>query len=67
MHDTIDLALGEYPRLMAIRVDLRFPKLRNNEKSGNVMTDFLRSLQSQIDHSGKRKKREGSIRVMPFT
>ncbi|EPU4807222.1 inovirus Gp2 family protein [Vibrio cholerae] len=65
MHDTIDLALGEYPRLMAIRVDLRFPKLRNNEKSGNVMTDFLRSLQSQIDHSGKRKKREGSARVHP--
>lgn len=32
--------------------------------SGNVMTDFLRSLQSQIEHSGKRKKREGS-RVHP--
>nr|WP_302051409.1 inovirus-type Gp2 protein [Vibrio cholerae] len=42
MHDTIDLALGEYPRLMAIRVDLRFPKLRNNEKSGNVMTVVVR-------------------------
>jgi len=49
MHNTMDLALDEYPRLMAIRVDLRFPKLRENEKSGNVMTDFLRSLQSLVD------------------
>ncbi|MEL7366564.1 MAG: inovirus-type Gp2 protein [Pseudomonadota bacterium] len=35
MYDTVDLALDEYPRLMAVRVDLRFPKLRKNEKSGN--------------------------------
>lgn len=40
MHNTIDLALDEYPRLMAIRVDLRFPKLRKNEMSGNVISSL---------------------------
>ncbi|MDC5807401.1 inovirus Gp2 family protein [Vibrio europaeus] len=66
IHNTIELALDDYPRLMALRVDLRFPKLRQQEECGNVMTDFIRSLQSQIDHSGKRKRREGR-RAHPCT
>ncbi|MFA0608500.1 inovirus Gp2 family protein [Vibrio sp. 10N.222.49.B4] len=65
MHATIERALDDYPRLMAIRVDLRFPKLRSKEEGGNVITDFIRSLQSQIAYSGKRKKRQESGRVHP--
>lgn len=66
IYDTIDRSLKAYPRTMALRVDLRFPKLRSKEECGNVMTNFIRSLQSQIDYSERRKKREG-VRVHPCT
>ncbi|AMF95117.1 inovirus Gp2 family protein [Vibrio fluvialis] len=64
IHDTIERALDDYPRLMALRVDLKFPQLREREDLGYLMTDFIRSLQSQIDHSGRKRKREGG-RVHP--
>ncbi|WP_217531841.1 inovirus Gp2 family protein [Vibrio metschnikovii] len=60
IYKTIERALDDYPRLMALRVDLRFPQLREREDVGYLMTDFIRSLQSQIDYSGLKKKRAGS-------
>jgi secreted Zn-dependent insulinase-like peptidase len=44
----MERALDDYPRLMALRVDLKFPQLREREDLGYLMTDFIRSLQSQM-------------------
>ncbi|EHU4848719.1 transposase [Vibrio vulnificus] len=59
IYDTIEQALDAYPRTMALRVDLRFPKLRNGQEKCGAITDFIRSLQSQIEYDGRRKERHG--------
>jgi hypothetical protein len=61
IYNTIEIALDNHPRLMAIRVDLRFPKLKAHQEWGNVMQLFIRSLQSQIDCTTRRKQRLGEI------
>ncbi|MBE4327428.1 inovirus Gp2 family protein [Vibrio parahaemolyticus] len=64
IYDTIGQAMDDYPRTMALRVDLRFPKLRNGQEKRGAITDFVRSLQSQIEYDGRRKERHGQ-RVHP--
>ncbi|MGO3344163.1 MAG: inovirus Gp2 family protein [Marinomonas sp.] len=59
IYNTIEMALASYPRLMAIRVDLKFPKLKSKKEWGNVIQLFMRSLQSQIDCSARRRERQG--------
>ncbi|MEZ8616361.1 inovirus Gp2 family protein [Vibrio splendidus] len=61
IYNTIEIALDNYPRLMAIRVDLRFPKLKAHQEWGNVVQLFIRSLQSQIDCTARGKQRLGEM------
>ena len=61
IYDTIDKAITEYPRTMAVRIDLRLPQsLFINNSS--MIKNFMASLDSQIQADLSRKKREG-IRV----
>lgn len=59
IYDTIDNALEEHPRTMAIRIDLRFPKFEQRLYQPHVVSDFIRSLESQIKAEQYRKEREG--------
>lgn len=43
IYDTLDLALEDHPRTMAVRVDLRLPLLMVMEES-NLMKNFIASL-----------------------
>ncbi|MBB6055380.1 inovirus Gp2 family protein [Tolumonas osonensis] len=74
---TIDKAVIEFPRTMALRVDLRMPYIpdRNDHfdvdspvhdlnTSNEVISRFIDSLKSQIKADLKRKKNQGS-RVHP--
>jgi len=58
IYDTVEKALDEHPRTIAIRVDLRFPKFDKVEYEGRVITDFIRSLESQVKSEQYRKERE---------
>lgn len=51
---TIDLALEEYPRLMAFRVDLRYPEgflLPSEIYLNKTLTEFFKSFRAKIDHN----------------
>ena len=58
IYDTVEKALEEHPRTIAIRVDLRFPKFDKKQYDTRVITDFIRSLESQIKAEQYRKERE---------
>ncbi|MGL4225527.1 MAG: inovirus Gp2 family protein [Vibrio sp.] len=58
IYDTLDLALDDYPRTMAVRVDLRLPLLMVMEDS-NLMKNFMASLDAQIQADLRRKQRAG--------
>ncbi|WP_373203774.1 inovirus Gp2 family protein [Citrobacter amalonaticus] len=72
--DVIDKALGEYPRILAVRVDLHLsPNWFSNDMitcpvnlSENVMARFTRSLDAKIKHYQYRSGKEGK-RVHPCT
>lgn len=66
MIDTLTKGLNEYPRLMALSVILRYPENCEYEcnTTSTVITDFIRSLKSQIKASMYRKKKKG-IRIHP--
>ncbi|MGR6861603.1 inovirus Gp2 family protein [Aliivibrio salmonicida] len=61
IYNTIDKAITEYPRTMAVRVDLRMSKSLLFDKS-SVIKNFIASLDAQIQADLNRKKRKG-IRV----
>ncbi len=70
--DTINFSLSEYPRTMAIRVDLRLPYIPEPSNhmdadmpvnflsiNRKVVSRFFASLQAQIKHDLDCKKKEG--------
>lgn len=61
IYNTIDKAITEYPRTMAVRIDLRMSKSLLFDNS-SVIKNFIASLDSQIQADLNRKKRKG-IRV----
>lgn len=63
---TIDRALKQYPRLLAIRVDLRFPDEEESPDCPDqcytgpeVITRFINSVKAQIKADIKRKRNAG--------
>lgn len=62
---TIDRALQEHPRTLAIRFDLRFPQWMG-EVDTAMISRFLASLRAKIDADLRRKSCDGS-RVYPCT
>lgn len=58
IYDTLDLALHDHPRTMAVRVDLRLPILMVMEDS-NLIKNFIASLDAQIQADLRRKERAG--------
>ncbi|ENM6633883.1 inovirus Gp2 family protein [Vibrio vulnificus] len=61
IYDTLDLALDDHPRTMAVRVDLRLPRFMVMEES-NLMKNFIASLDAQIQADLRRKEREGKTK-----
>lgn len=55
IYNTIDKAITEYPRTMAVRVDLRMSKSLLFDNS-SVIKNFIASLDSQIQADLNRKK-----------
>ncbi|WP_336798350.1 inovirus Gp2 family protein [Erwinia aphidicola] len=70
--ETINKALNEYPRLLAVRLDLRLPDddlsdcLTNYKPDADVITRFIASLKAQIKASVKQRKKAGK-RTFPCT
>jgi hypothetical protein len=65
MYLTINKALEEHPRTLAIRFDLTFPEWMGFIHT-DVISKFLASLEAQIEADLKRKAKSG-IRVYPCT
>ncbi|HFJ0418677.1 inovirus Gp2 family protein [Pseudomonas aeruginosa] len=54
LKSTIGLALGQYPRLLAFRVDLRLPlgiDLPDYAYTNQVMSKFIESFKAKIEHN----------------
>ncbi|MCP1605989.1 inovirus Gp2 family protein [Pseudomonas citronellolis] len=54
LKNTIGLALGQYPRLLAFRVDLRLPlgiNLPDYAYTNQVMRKFIESFKAKIEHN----------------
>lgn len=58
MYDTIDKAIEDHPRTMAVRVDLRIGSTRSHFNS-SIISRFIESLSAQIDATERRKRRQG--------
>lgn len=58
-YETIQRSLEQYPRTLALRVDLRFPRQPHawwhGQESG-VLQDFFDSFKSKIEHDRRRAK-----------
>ncbi|EBU7357789.1 inovirus Gp2 family protein, partial [Salmonella enterica subsp. enterica serovar Poona] len=63
--DTFDCALNAYPRVLALRVDLRLPDTPAATDAA-VISRFTDALKSRIDAYFVRQRREGK-RVWPTT
>ena len=60
LNRTITLALNQYPRVIAFRVDLRLPRLMgvpDDALSNRVISRFLESFKAKIEHN-RDKARE---------
>ena len=58
----IDQALADYPRIMAIRFDLHFPRCYSDidydrQNAGVVMTAFIKSLKAKIESNIERRRK----------
>ncbi len=61
LKSTIDLALDQYPRILAFRIDLHLPygtDLPNYCYSNQVMTNFLESFKAKIKHNREMAKKQ---------
>lgn len=58
IQQTLDYAFNEYPRICAIRFDLRFPMFYFASDS-DAISKFTASLKAQIKANLKRKRKEG--------
>lgn len=61
IHKVLNNAVDEYPRVCAIRIDLRFPPFLTSNKS-HVISKFTDSLKSQIKADILRKQKRGGRR-----
>lgn len=66
INETIDKALNQYPRVMAVRFDLRFPDEEDRQDcptryydAPDVISNFIASVKSQIEEDIKRKRKAG--------
>ncbi|MFS7309335.1 inovirus Gp2 family protein [Rahnella inusitata] len=66
MSETVDKALADYPRVMAVRFDLRFPDEEDRMDcptryydAPDVISNFIASVKSQIKEDVKRKRKAG--------
>jgi hypothetical protein len=72
MFETINKALNDYPRVLAVRLDLRLPNedlsdcLTDYNPDAEVITRFLASLKAQIKANLTRRKKAGK-RTFPCT
>lgn len=72
IYGTINKALNDYPRILAVRLDLRLPDedlrdcLTNYKPDAEVITRFIASLKAQIKASLEHRKKEGK-RTFPCT
>lgn len=64
--ETVDKALADYPRVMAVRFDLRFPDEEDRMDcptryydAPDVISNFIASVKSQIKEDVKRKRKAG--------
>lgn len=64
--ETVDKALADYPRVMAVRFDLRFPDEDDRldcptryYDAPDVISNFIASVKSQIEEDIKRKRKAG--------
>lgn len=70
--ETINKALNDYPRVLAVRLDLRLPDedlsdcLTNYKPNAEVITRFIASLKAQIKSNLKHRKKAGK-RTFPCT
>lgn len=59
LKSTIDKALDEYPRVLAFRVDLRFPEdypILDTNAGNTVISRFIESFKSKIRHNRSRAR-----------
>lgn len=68
--ETIDKALADYPRVMAVRFDLRFPDEEDRMDcptryydAPDVISNFIASVKSQIEEDIKRKRKAGKTKL----
>jgi hypothetical protein len=64
--ETVDKTLADYPRVMAVRFDLRFPDEEDRVDcptryydAPDVISNFIASVKSQIEEDIKRKRKAG--------
>ncbi|MGM8936108.1 YagK/YfjJ domain-containing protein [Pseudomonas neustonica] len=66
LYRTIELALAEYPRVLAFRVDLRLPqrvRLPDRAYTNDVISNFFESFSRKIQyHQEKVRQRDGYAR-----
>ncbi len=66
LKQTIELAMAEYPRMLAFRVDLRLPRgieLQDYANTNQVISRFFESFTKKIRyHQGKVRQRDGYAR-----
>lgn len=63
LKNTIDLALGEYPRLLAFRVDLRLPlgtNLPDYAYTNEVISRLIESFKAKIEHNRTSARQRSS-------
>ena len=58
IHAVLTHAIGEYPRTLVVRIDLRFPEV-GYQAEDDVMKRFIGSLRSQIEFARLRSNRHG--------
>ncbi|HCR1218429.1 TPA: inovirus Gp2 family protein [Pseudomonas aeruginosa] len=59
LKNTIDLALGQYPRLLVFRADLRLPRgidLPDYAHTNQVMSKFIESFKAKIEHNREKAR-----------
>lgn len=63
LKNTIDLALGQYPRLLVFRADLRLPlgiDLPDCAYTNKVMSKFIESFKAKIEHNRAKAREQNS-------
>lgn len=54
LYSTINLALNEYPRIFAIRIDLRIPVIMGDQYDSRMISRFIDSMKTKIAHDRQK-------------